>query len=126
MQDMPYSAQEASKLSEKVKDLTAERRQIVDTARSLGFSVLPGSKNQVERLLDRPPATKLIKGLLVGPQGDPSGTGQLIYRFYSGIAHGTVYALMQQFSDHHASVDANGTIHGNVVVIRMSTSYWPP
>ena len=73
----------------------ARRRSILDEAHRQGFDKVSGKGQSVVSVLEpRKANTALVKWLLENPDDD---LGELAYRFWSSIAHSTLYGLAQSF-----------------------------
>jgi hypothetical protein len=84
--------------SREEKKLEGRIRQEVDEARQLGFTVaLESSKRWTDRFYVAEPrktSADLVERMYA-PLG--SGKGKLLWKFYSGLAHGTVYTILQMY-----------------------------
>jgi hypothetical protein len=86
------------------------RKMIIDTARSLGIEVRPGSKKRPESLVARPSATAAIRHLFAD-YGDDT-LGRDVYSLHSAVTHGTIYALMGRMGNAEDAVPGSrpGTV----------------
>jgi hypothetical protein len=74
---------------------TVRRNNILEEARRQNFRVIT-KKGKVPAIQEeRPSQTKLLRSLLAG--GGDEELGALIYNYYSAVAHGSMYGLLQRF-----------------------------
>jgi hypothetical protein len=78
-----------------VPSAVTRRDRIIAEARRQHFNVIRKDRKPPAIEHERPSKTSLMRALL-GAGGD-ADLGALLYSFYSAVAHGTAYGLLQQF-----------------------------
>lgn len=89
-----FNASEVRRLSGDVARATKIEKQITDTAKALGLSLLRGKKYQHTHVVEeRPSGNKVFKSLL----GDieQHDLGHIMFSYLSAVVHGTAYGLLQ-------------------------------
>lgn len=71
------------------------RDRILEEAKRQKFRVISRKGHVPAIEEERPSQTKLLRSLLAG--GGDDDLGALIYNYYSAVAHGSMYGLLQQF-----------------------------
>ncbi|MDQ6946525.1 MAG: hypothetical protein M3256_09690 [Actinomycetota bacterium] len=92
-----YSLAEQAKLPGAPQD-PERRRRILDEAKRQSFARLSSGSQSVVALEERRKGgTAIVKWLFENAQVD---LGEVVYRFWSSVAHGTIYGLVQSLDPH--------------------------
>jgi hypothetical protein len=107
-----YSLAEVEKLPGAAPNLEA-RRRILDTADELGFERKHGKNQSVVSLEEwRPGQTKIVRWLFAHDED----VGELIYRWWSAVAHSTLFGVTMNMEVMADAVERNGLTSAAVVI----------